>query len=406
MAANPIKKIKTLAGSIRWQVDGRKYNASPSRPQFKTKEAAEDALAEMIAKRGAGLHPGRRDVTFQMQSDAFLKNNADALAGKTLRSYACNLRVYILPAFGAKRVTEITTAQIKSFLAERRAAYTVVKVVNIGEGPRRDRIKTIPVFDFDPATMRKIGNEQERQLSAGTVQQIRATLSVIFQSAVDDGLVSSNAVAAARAGRRGRKARMAASPAVTEEKPFTEDQRDALLRWCGENDSELRDFLFTLFKTGCRIGEARALRWGDISANHILVERNVDDKNVITLTKTGPARKVELAPALKKVLAERFADRQRTGHATSATDYIFGNGEPLKPRPLAVRFERARAACGLEAHTMYDCRATFASILLSRGAPLLWVSKMLGHATPETTLHSYARWMPTESKGHIGLLDA
>jgi len=48
--ANPIRKTTTLAGATIWVVDGRRYNASPARPQFPTKEQAETALAEMIAQ--------------------------------------------------------------------------------------------------------------------------------------------------------------------------------------------------------------------------------------------------------------------------------------------------------------------------------------------------------------------
>jgi integrase len=403
--ANPIRKIKTLAGTVVWQVDGRKFNAAPRRPQFATKEQAETALSEMIARRGAGLHPGRRDITFAAQAEALLKNSADALAGKTLRAYSSTLQAHLLPAFGNKRVIDISTAQIKAFLAEKRAPRKVVKIVTVGEGRCRDRTTTIPVGDFDSATMRKLGPEVERQLAPASVQQLRATLSVVFQSAVEDGLISVNPLAAIRLGRRGRKARVAASVAVAEEKPFTEAERDALLRWCAETDAELGDFLALLFKTGCRIGEGRALRWGDIHPDYIQIERNVDDKGEITLTKTGLARKVELAADLKKILAARFVDRQRTGHGTGATDYVFGNGAPIAVRKLARRWEAARDACGLASHRLYDCRSTFASVLLTRGAPLLWVSKMLGHSDAVTTLKSYARWMPTESRGHINLLD-
>lgn len=403
--ANPIRRIETLAGTPCWQVDGRKFSASPARPQFATKEQAEDALAKMIAARGAGLHPGRRDITFAMQAEAFLKNSADALAGKTLRAYASTLQAHLLRPFGNKRVIDISTAQIKAFLAGKRAPHKVVKVVTAGEGCRRDRTSTIPAGDFNSATMRKLGPEVERKLAPATVRQLRATLSVIFASAVEDELISVNPLAAIRLGRRGRKARMAASIAITEEKPFTETERDALLRWCAETDAELGDFLALLFKTGCRIGEGRALRWGDVHPDHIQIKRNVDDKGEITLTKTGLARKVELAADLKKILAARFADRQRTGHGTSATDYVFGNGEPIAVRKLARRWEAARDACGLTSHRLYDCRATFASVLLSRNAPLLWVSKMLGHSDATTTLKSYARWMPSESRGHINLLD-
>jgi len=403
--ADPIRKIKTLAGTTVWQVDGRRYNASPARPQFKTREKAERALAQMIDKRGAGLSPDRRDITFRMQADAYLRNNATALAGKTIRSYASLLHAHLLEPFGNRRITEITTASIKQFLASKSATKKVIRVIAAGSGERRGRTSTIPAAAFDPTTMRALGNEREGQLKPTSVKQLRAMLSIIFQSAIDDGLLATNPVTAARVGARGRAARMARRPAVAKEKPFTEDQRDALLRWCGENDAELGDFLFLLFKTGVRIGEARALRWGDVQTDHILIERNADDRNTITLTKTGPARKVELADGLKKVLAARFQERQRTGHAVGADDYIFGNGEPIPVRKLTRRFEKVRVACKVTDHRMYDTRATFASVLLSRNAPLIWVSKMLGHSTAETTLRCYAEWMPAESKGHIGLLD-
>ncbi len=134
--ANPIKQIRTKAGTRVWQVDGRKYNASPSRPQFKTKEQAETALAEMIASRGAGLEPGRRDVTFEMQAESFLKENADALAGKTLRSYAGDLKVHILPRFGKRKVVDINTRMIGDFLAEKRAKAPTVKIMSSGVRPR------------------------------------------------------------------------------------------------------------------------------------------------------------------------------------------------------------------------------------------------------------------------------
>ena len=89
-----IRKIIQLSGHPVWQVNGRKFGFG--RPQFATKELAEAELADMIKKRGAGLSPGRRDVTFAEQAKSFLANAADGLAEKTLRSYRGHL---ILSAF-------------------------------------------------------------------------------------------------------------------------------------------------------------------------------------------------------------------------------------------------------------------------------------------------------------------
>ena len=53
----------------------------------------------------------------------------------------------------------------------------------------------------------------------------------------------------------------------------------------------------------------------------------------------------------------------------------------------------------------YDLRHTFASILLSDGVPLLYVSKQLGHSKPDTTLKYYARWIPDAGANFVNQLD-
>lgn len=370
---NPIRKIETLAGSVAWQIDGRRFNASPARPQFKTKEEAEDALAEMIAKRKAGLSPTRRGVSFQMQADAYLKNAEDALAARTLRVYAAILKVHLLPAFGTKRVIDINTPMIKSFLAAKAAA--------------------------------KHPKTGKRLLGLATCRLLRAVLSTIFESAVDDGLVPANPVAAARTGTRGRKAKMANKQVVEKVRPFTQEQVNAILEWCDARDQELGDFVFTMLRTGCRKGEARALKWSDIHDDQITIERSADDRNVITATKTGERREVDMSAALKDVLKLRRLKRERAGHGAGDDDHVFGNGSPIMDRAITHRFGMALKECEIDGHVIYDLRHTYASVLLARGANLLYVAKQLGHANAVTTLKYYGHFMKTEGVRFVELLD-
>jgi len=53
----------------------------------------------------------------------------------------------------------------------------------------------------------------------------------------------------------------------------------------------------------------------------------------------------------------------------------------------------------------YDLRHTYASLLLSEGVPLLYVSQQLGHAKPTTTLKHYAKWMPRGNRRYVDMLD-
>ena len=48
---------------------------------------------------------------------------------------------------------------------------------------------------------------------------------------------------------------------------------------------------------------------------------------------------------------------------------------------------------GLAGHTPKDLRDTYASWLVSLGAPVVWVSESLGHSNLAITARHYARWM-------------
>ena len=397
--ANPIRKTKTAKGTPIWIVDGRRYNASPSRPQFKSKEAAEEALSAMIAQRGAGLNPGRRDITFGMQAEAYLRNSRELLAGKTLRNYQANLNAHLLADFGKKRIVDVTTREIKSYLASKREGHKVVRVAYQAEG--RERIATIPVAKFEAATMRKLDPEKLHKLGAASVAQLRALLSVVFQSAVDDGLISVNPVAAARVGTRGRKARAESSLAIPKERPLTQAQAETILNWARERDGEFHDLFFFLLRSGCRPGEARGLKWGDIGEDKILIERSVDDKNEVTPTKTGTRRSVDLSPALKDVLRLRYLKRGKP----SPELYVFGNGTPMSVQDVRRQVERAFDECGITGHSLYDTRHGFASLLLQRGANILYVAKQLGHSDPSITLKHYSHFMESEGQRYVDLLD-
>lgn len=46
----------------------------------------------------------------------------------------------------------------------------------------------------------------------------------------------------------------------------------------------------------------------------------------------------------------------------------------------------------------YQMRHTFASMMISNGEDILWVSKMLGHTTSAMTLNKYARYIENKDK--------
>jgi integrase len=67
-------------------------------------------------------------------------------------------------------------------------------------------------------------------------------------------------------------------------------------------------------------------------------------------------------------------------------------------------FRRPRRA-GLLHVRLYDLRHTYASLLSAAGAPITYVSAQLGHANPSTTLRHYAKWIPSQGRRWVEVLD-
>ena len=64
-------------------------------------------------------------------------------------------------------------------------------------------------------------------------------------------------------------------------------------------------------------------------------------------------------------------------------------------------FDVVLRRAGLAGHTPKDLRDTFASWLVSLGAPLVWVSNALGHSDWSVTARHYAKWIEDSGAGRV-----
>ncbi len=109
-------------------------------------------------------------------------------------------------------------------------------------------------------------------------------------------------------------------------------------------------------------------------------------------TKTGENREIDMLPIVEQALKDQFT-------LTGLKDgfiFLSTEGEPyMDHEGLAKRQWKALLKRALMDHrNFYQTRHTFASIFLSEGEELAWVSKvMLGHATIQTTLKYYAKYI-------------
>jgi len=144
----------------------------------------------------------------------------------------------------------------------------------------------------------------------------------------------------------------------------------------------------TLFRvaafTGLRLGELRALRWGDLDFGNALIHvRRSYTYGTLTTPKSGKVRSVPLIDQAARALnalsrRERFA---------AADDLVFPNstGGHLDDSRLRRRFVVALRAAGLQPMRLHDLRHTFGTLAV-QAFPLSDVKGFMGHADIATTM--------------------
>jgi integrase len=156
------------------------------------------------------------------------------------------------------------------------------------------------------------------------------------------------------------------------------------------NEQDAALFTVAAF-TGLRLGELRALRWGDID----FAKRLVHVRRSYTHGEPGPPKsgKVRSVPLIDQAAAPLDALSRRE-HFTSDDDLVFATaiGRPPDDSALRRRFYDALDAAGLggvrtkaDPFVFHDLRHTFGTLAV-QAFPLSDVKAYMGHADIQTTM--------------------
>jgi len=171
---------------------------------------------------------------------------------------------------------------------------------------------------------------------------------------------------------------------------FREDEVKAILSACeihGRRDLALLvDFLW---KTGMRVSEALAVRFGDIDpyAKTIRVVTLKRPRRKGRGRKPNPRPAERIIPIPDDLLARLSTERIKRGAGPDDLIFAGRNGSRADRSTLHRRVRRACQLAGLEddrAHP-HTFRHSYAVHLLRHGVPLTVVQRLLGHSSIETT---------------------
>ncbi|WP_339935191.1 site-specific integrase [Vreelandella glaciei] len=187
--------------------------------------------------------------------------------------------------------------------------------------------------------------------------------------------------------------------------PFTAEEQAAILATLPNEGVPLIQFALW---TGLRTSELVALEWGDIDwrQNRCRITRAITQasKGEAETTKTtAGTRTIDLLPravaALKAQKAISYLHPSGRVFINPRTAEPWTGDQAIRKTMWAHALKRA----GVRYRRPYQTRHTYASMMVSSGEPLAWVSKQMGHTSVVTTARIYAGWIPT-TNSQAGLL--
>jgi integrase len=152
--------------------------------------------------------------------------------------------------------------------------------------------------------------------------------------------------------------------------------------------------------TGCRRGEALAMRWKDIDLTDGLWTKPPSG------TKQRRHHQSPLSPPARQLLSGIAEKYQREHPGQPLPVYVFpGRGGSGHATELKEDWKRLCAAAKVSDLRVHDLRHTFASQLASSGASLALIGSLLGHSSPATT-HRYAHLFPDAEREAVARVGA
>ena len=326
--------------------------------------AARERAKELRREIDAGTDPlGRREAKREAPrvTDLIERYCAEHLPKLSTRSAADQrsaLAKMVEPVWGRKLVTEITPTDVDKLLTK------------IAEGRAR------PHKEKPNNRARKLQGAKPTPVRANRIGEV---LRKMFTLAVQWGWCEDNP--AQRFHRR----------TETPRERFLSKEEIAKLAAALETAEDRRaaDIIRMCMLTGARLGEVRQARFEQFNLEHMSWSKPP------TMTKQRRAHRVPISDETAAIV------RQRLLLVPKGSPWLFPGDTPGQPVQEVRRFwAQVQKQCGITDVRIHDLRHTFASLLVSGGASLEMIGKLLGHSQMQTTLR-YAHLMDSPLRAGV-----
>jgi integrase len=325
-----------------------------------SRRQAAKAHAQLLIDVEHGRTGPSRSITVAELAKQWWEASARDLSPSTRIGYRYWLDKRVLPAFGRKRISSVTTAEVERWYGKLR--------------------------------------EGKKPLGVRSVRSCRTVLSAMFTAAVRWGYLPVSPVERARLPRGPKWSPRSPEPAHVAARIAAAEARDA----------DLGVFARMAVALGARRGELAGLRWSsvDLEQGTVCLDRAIvsGDENgsgrrtgarlVLKDTKTHAARLVALdqgtAKALREMRRRHVEAALACGAPYPADAFVWRDNVegtlPVPPDRFSYAWRKVDAAVDDGAHVrLHDLRHFHGTMLVGAGVPLPSVRDRLGHSSLTVT---------------------
>ncbi len=279
--------------------------------------------------------------------------------------YDCLLKVHISPhAIAAMPLSTIDDGHLNRFIGDVRAKTKLPKKIKLKK--RAKQVQPAPPVPPAPISARRVNM---------VIQRLRS----IFKTAYRRRLIATDPMLFVENIRE----------PTHDADPFDLDETRRIIEAA---EGWERSFVTVLLYTGMRPGEALALHWDAIDWDHglILVRWTESRRYGRGQPKTpGSSRDVDMIESVRKALRDQRARTQLKGDLVFASE----TGTAIDLANIRARnWRRILQRAKVRPRTIYQCRHTFARLMIELGYEPQYIADQLGHKSVEMLFRVYSKW--------------